>query len=300
MTPLAITGADDPALPVVRGWVADPADAPAPLPGPVSSSAGCSRRRGPGERRRPGRRRTPAAAHRRRHPARRPGPLRRLRRGGRRRRPRGVAGGADRDQRRDRGARAGRPRAAARGEHVHRRSQPAVRRRVVGLRPVRRVHLVALDTGREGRREVPEAAEADPVPSTRELRADPLPRHGHRGRRAAHRPVPRRRPAGELRRVGHVGDLPQHAERVPGGLDRARRRRGDHDLPRRRARLALHALPHHGLPALAPGALGPPVHARHAGLRHHPDPELLGRAPGHGPGPGRSAIPVPASGAASP
>jgi surfeit locus 1 family protein len=29
VTPLAITGADDPALPIVRGWVADPADAPA-------------------------------------------------------------------------------------------------------------------------------------------------------------------------------------------------------------------------------------------------------------------------------
>jgi cytochrome oxidase assembly protein ShyY1 len=28
VTPLAITGVDDPALPVVRGWVADPADAP--------------------------------------------------------------------------------------------------------------------------------------------------------------------------------------------------------------------------------------------------------------------------------
>src|SRR4029453_6196538 len=38
-------------------------------------------------------------------------------------------------------------------EHVHRRAQPALRRGVVGLRPVRRVHLVALDTGGEGRRE---------------------------------------------------------------------------------------------------------------------------------------------------
>lgn len=32
-TPLAVGGADEPALPVVRGWVADPADAPAPPTG---------------------------------------------------------------------------------------------------------------------------------------------------------------------------------------------------------------------------------------------------------------------------
>nr|WP_246416318.1 SURF1 family protein [Nocardioides luti] len=33
VTPLAITGPGDPAVPVVRGWVADPADAPAPPTG---------------------------------------------------------------------------------------------------------------------------------------------------------------------------------------------------------------------------------------------------------------------------
>jgi surfeit locus 1 family protein len=39
VTPLAITGADDPALPVVRGWVADPADAP-PAPSGTAEFVG--------------------------------------------------------------------------------------------------------------------------------------------------------------------------------------------------------------------------------------------------------------------
>ena len=56
-------------------------------------------------------------------------------------------------------------------------------------------------------------------------------------------------------------------------------------VPRRRPRLALHDLRDHGLPALPQGRLGPGLHPGDAGLRDRPDPVLLGRAPGHRPGP---------------
>ena len=168
--------------------------------------------------------------------------------------------------------------AAAAGRSLHRAAQPALRPRVVG---VRRRSPRSSGGGTcatsSPPRPWPGRPRRTPYPRSRDRRPHPLPRHGVRRRHPARGPGARRT-APALR----LPAVPRGAARGRPGLAGRRRHLA---VPRRRARLALHDLRDHGLPALPQGRLGPALHPGDAGLRHRPDPVLLGRAPGHRPGP---------------
>ncbi|CAA9382681.1 MAG: hypothetical protein AVDCRST_MAG60-1010, partial [uncultured Nocardioides sp.] len=113
-----------------------------------------------------------------------------------------------------------------------------------------------------------------------EGRTAPLPRHGHRRRCAARRPVPDRS-AAALR----LPALPRDHAR---GRHRLRDRRRHLAVPRRRPRLALPDLPHRRVHARAARGLGHGLPRRHPRLRDGAPPLLLGRAPRHPASPGRA------------
>ena len=203
-----------------------------------------------------------------------------------------------RRQRRHGRARAGDARAAAGRGPVHRGPQPALRRGVVGLRVLRARSSGGATCRTRGR---PRRPRPTRYLRTREPRppgpADPLPLHGHRRRRPPGRADPGRRPARQLRRLRHVGSS-QHARPV-------RRRLDPHEVGE--AITTYLGVAHGWLYMIflvtafllsRKAGWDLPFTAGHPGLRHDPDPQLLGRAPRPPPGsaPSTPAPAVPTGG----
>ncbi len=138
VTPLAVGDVDAPALPIVRGWVADPDDGTGP---PARTGGawwrGCSPPRAPT-------RSTPTAADDILPQVRTADLIQHVDQDlygayGVAREPAGRPGAGD-------------PGAAARRRDLHRPEEPPLRDRVVALRGLRRLHLVALGARRSRRR----------------------------------------------------------------------------------------------------------------------------------------------------